>query len=137
MNKQLNIGESLSIKHTFTQEDVALFATLSTDKNPVHLDENYARETQFKGRIVHGMLVGSLFSGILGTKLPGEGSIYLGQDLMFKLPVFFDMEVTATVEVVAIHESKPIVTLKTTCCDNEGKTLIDGEAVVYVPDLMS
>ena len=79
------------------------------------------------------MLVGSLFSALLGQHLPGEGSIYMAQNMQFKAPVFLDMEVIASVEIIAIHETKPIVTLQTRCVDESGKTLIEGDAVMYVP----
>ena len=133
MNKTLNIGDNASITHQFTEEGVALYANLSTDTNPIHLDAEYAATTQFKQRLVHGMLVGGLFSSLIGTHLPGNGSIYMGQNLNFKSPVFFDMEVTARVEITAMHATKPIITLKTTCVDNAGTLLIDGEATAYVP----
>ena len=87
MSKTLKVGDKASRSKIFTENDVKQFAEVSTDKNPIHLDENYAQNTIFKQRIVHGMLVGSLFSGILGCDLPGEGTIYLGQTLSFKAPV--------------------------------------------------
>lgn len=133
MSKTLNVGDNASITHKFTEEGVALYATLSTDTNPIHLDAEYAATTQFKQRLVHGMLVGGLFSSLIGTHLPGNGSIYMGQNLNFKSPVFFDMEIIARVEITAIHATKPIITLKTTCVDSSGILLIDGEATVYVP----
>ena len=133
MTTILKIGDSASITRSFTEQDVIDYAELSGDKNPAHLDAAYAAETQFKHRIVHGMLVGSLFSALLGAHLPGEGTIYMGQNLQFKAPVYFDTEVVASVEVIKIHESKPIVTLKTSCVDSDGNILVAGEAVVFVP----
>ncbi|KAG1707762.1 (R)-specific enoyl-CoA hydratase [Nymphon striatum] len=133
MSKVLKIGDIKTIKREFTEDDVKQYAELSTDKNPVHLDAEYAANTQFKERIVHGMLVGSLFSALLGQHLPGEGSIYMSQNIQFKAPVFLDMEVTASVEITKIHPKRPIITLKTLCVDSEGKTLVKGEAVMYVP----
>lgn len=133
MSTILQIGDTKTIKRAFTEEDVRQYAELSTDKNPVHLDAEYAANTQFKERIVHGMLVGSLFSALLGQHLPGEGSIYMSQNIQFKAPVYLDMEVTASVEITAIHPKRPIITLKTMCVDNDGKTLVQGEAVMYVP----
>ncbi len=133
MTTTLNIGDSASITRSFTEQDVIDYAELSGDNNSVHLDAAYAAQTQFKHRIVHGMLVGSLFSALLGAHLPGEGSIYMGQNLQFKAPVYFDTEVIASVEVIKIHESKPIVTLKTSCVDKEGNVLVAGDAVVFVP----
>lgn len=133
MEKKLTVGDSASITRVFTDEDVRLYADLSTDRNPVHLDEEFAAASQFGQRIVHGMLVGSLFSALLGEHLPGNGTIYMSQNLQFKAPVYLNTEVVATVEITAIREGKPIVTLKTTCVDKDGKLLVTGEAVMYVP----
>lgn len=133
MNKTLQIGDRAEIKRAFTEEDVRCYAELTTDKNPIHLDSEYAAKTQFKERIVHGMLVSSLFSALLAQQLPGEGSIYMRQDIQFLAPVFFDREVIASVEIIDIHESKPFVTLQTLCVDEEEKVLVSGEAMMYLP----
>ncbi len=133
MSKELKVGDSASITRVFTDEDVRLYADLSTDHNPVHLDAEFAASTQFGQRIVHGMLVGSLFSALLGEHLPGHGSIYMSQNLQFKAPVYLNTDVIASVEITAIREGKPIVTCKTTCVDKDGKLLVTGEAVMYVP----
>ena len=133
MTTTLKVGDSASITRSFLEQDVIDFALLTGDNNPVHLDEAYAAQTQFKHQIVHGMLVGSLFSTLLGAHLPGEGAIYMGQDLKFKVPVYLGMDVIATAEIIKIHESKPIVTLKTTCVDKDGNMLVIGEAVAFVP----
>jgi 3-hydroxybutyryl-CoA dehydratase/enoyl-CoA hydratase len=133
MKKELKVGDKASRSKMFTDDDVKRFAEVSTDKNPIHLDAEYAKNTIFKQRIVHGMLVGSLFSGILGCDLPGEGTIYLGQTLSFKAPVPLNEQVTATVEVLSIREDKPIAIFKTTCVDSQGKVVIEGEATVRVP----
>jgi acyl dehydratase len=133
MKKNLKIGDKASRSKIFTEEDVKRFAEVSTDKNPIHLDKEYAEKTIFKQRIVHGMLVGSLFSGILGCDLPGEGTIYLGQTLSFRASVPLNEKVTATVELTNIREDKPIATFKTVCVDSKGKVVIDGVATVRVP----
>ena len=133
MTKTLQIGDTATLTRVFTDEDVRLYADLSTDHNPVHLDADFAASTQFGQRIVHGMLVGSLFSALLGEQLPGHGSIYMSQNLQFKAPVYLNTEIIASVEITAIREGKPIVSLKTTCVDNDGKLLVTGEAVMYVP----
>jgi acyl dehydratase len=130
MAKTLQVGDKASIKKAFTEDDVFTFASLSTDTNPLHLDRKYAANTIFKNRIVHGMLVSSLFSGLIGVVLPGIGSIYLGQNLTFKAPVRIGEQVTATVEIMNIRQDKPIVTLKTICTDSQGNVVIEGEAVV-------
>lgn len=132
MGKMLRIGDKAILSKAFTEEEVFRFAELSTDKNPLHLDKDFGRASIFGQRIVHGMLVASLFSGLIGMQLPGEGSIYLGQTLAFKAPVAIGEQVTATVEIIKIREDKPIVTLRTLCIDSGGKVLIEGEAVVKV-----
>jgi len=126
----LNVGQSASVSKCFSEEEVKAFAALSLDYNPVHLDPQYAADTQFGRQIVHGALVSSLFSGLLGKELPGEGTIYLGQDLKYRKPIYIDQPVTAKVEVTSVREDKPIVTLKTTCTDDNQEVLITGEAVV-------
>jgi acyl dehydratase len=132
MDKTLRVGDKASLNKTFTEEEVFQFAEISTDKNPLHLDTHFAKSSIFGERIVHGMLVASLFSGLIGMKLPGQGSIYLGQALTFKAPVRIGEEVTATVEIVKIRTDKPIVTLRTVCVNAKGVVAIEGEAVVKV-----
>ena len=133
MSTNLFVGQSASISKTFTIKDVENFANLSNDKNPVHLDEEFAKSSIFGQRIVHGMLVASLFSGLLGDKLPGKGTIYLGQTLSFTAPVPIGEKVTASVEIINIRDDKPIIALRTLCVDSKGNAVIDGEAVVKVP----
>ena len=133
MNSALMVGDRSSIEKTFTEEDVQNFSLLSLDKNPVHLDPDFATQSIFGKRVVHGMLVASLFSAILGTSLPGEGSIYLRQTLNFLAPVYLGDRITASVEIAAIRSDKPIITLRTTAIKDDGTTVIDGEAVVKVP----
>ena len=133
MNKNLNVRDKATLSKAFTQAEVENFAALSLDNNPIHLDEEFAANSMFGQRVVHGMLVASLFSGILGMQLPGEGSIYLGQKLQFKAPVMVGEEVTATVEILDIRDDKPIVMLSTVATNSEGKVVIDGEAVIMLP----
>jgi len=123
-------GDKAVLKKAFSEQDVRLFSELSTDDNPVHLDNEYAVNTQFGQCIVHGMLVSSLITGLIGGKLPGHGCIYLGQTLSFKAPVYVNEEVEASVEVIHIREDKPIATLKTLCHKADGTLAIEGEAVV-------
>ncbi len=130
MKKKMAVGDKASLSKVFTEEDVIQYSEISTDTNPIHLDESYASSTVFGKRIVHGMLVASMFSALIGVELPGEGSIYLGQSLSFKAPVSIGDQVTASVEIVGIRDDKPIVTLRTICINNEGQVLIEGEAVV-------
>lgn len=129
----LKTGQTADLKKTFGPDEVRLFAQLSEDFNPLHLDETFASETPFGRPIVHGLLLSSLFSGLLGQKLPGEGSVYLGQTLSFKKPIFVGEEVTAQVEVTQIREDKPIATLATRIFDCHGDLAVDGEAVVKFP----
>lgn len=133
MSKVVQVGDKAARQRTFTEADVHQFADLTGDHNPVHLDAEFAAGTQFKAQIAHGMLVGSLFTGILGEELPGPGSIYMSQNLSFKAPVYLGQEVTATVEVTNIREGKGIVSLDTYVTDQEGKVLVKGDAVLFVP----
>ena len=124
------IGQTAQLTKTFRDADVRTFAELSLDTNPVHLDEEYARQSLFGQRISHGMLYGSLVSAVLGTQLPGPGCIYLGQTFKFSKPVFLDDTITAQVEVTAINEEKRIITLATTCVYQHGQPVLTGEAVL-------
>ena len=124
------IGERATRVCAFTPEMVAQFAALVSDRNPVHLDAEYAARTPFGHPIVHGMFIASLISGILGERLPGPGSIYLGQTLRFEAPVFVGDTVTASVEVTAVRSEKRIVTLRTECVREDGVRVISGEAIV-------
>lgn len=124
------LGTRASVTHTITDEDVRRFAEITGDDNPLHLDDAYATTTRFAGRIVHGMLTASLFSTIVGKHLPGEGGIYLGQQIRFLKPVRPGDTVTATAEVVAIRPEKRILTLRTECTNQRGETVITGEATV-------
>jgi acyl dehydratase len=132
MNSKFNVGDKSTLSKAFTESEVEQFANISFDDNPVHLNQEYAENTMFGKRIVHGLLVSSLFSGLIGGKLPGHGSVYLGQNLSFKAPVFINEKVQASVEVIKIREDKPIITLRTLCVKSDGTTAIEGEAVVKV-----
>lgn len=129
--EDITIGQTASFEKTVTEADIQNYADVSGDTNPVHLDEDYARTTSFQSRIAHGMLSAGFISAILGTKLPGPGSIYLSQNLRFKAPVRIGDLVRATVEVSDIDPSRRRITLITRCAV-EGQLVIDGEAVVMV-----
>lgn len=129
----IEIGAKASRSKTFTDQDVHQFSEVSTDTNPVHLDDNYAASTRFGQRIVHGMLTASLISAVLANELPGQGTIYLSQSLQYKAPVFIGDTITATVEVTKFRTERGIATLSTTCTNQDGKVVIEGEAVVLVP----
>ncbi|MFN2491548.1 MAG: MaoC family dehydratase [Pyrinomonadaceae bacterium] len=129
---QIKVGDTAALSKKITDNDIRAFAKLTGDDNPVHLDEAYARTTRFGHRIAHGMLGASLISAVLGTTLPGKGSIYLSQTLQFLRPIYIDNIITARVTVQKVREDKSIVTLETTCENQHGETLIRGEAVVLV-----
>lgn len=131
---KFSIGQKASFSKTITEKDVFAFAEISGDHNPLHLDEAYAKTTRFGARLVHGALTAGLISAALGNDLPGVGSIYMGQTTKFVKPVYFDDTITATVEISAILADKGIITLKTTCANQHGETVVEGEAVVFHPD---
>lgn len=128
--EEFKIGMFETISKIITEEDINNYADLSLDRNPVHLDEEYAKNTIFKGRIAHGMLSSGLISAILGTKLPGEGSIYLSQILKFVAPVRIGEMITAKCEIVDLIPDKKIIILKTICYNQDDKIVIDGEAKI-------
>ena len=124
------IGTEATLSRTITEDDILLFAVVSGDKNPLHLDAEYAERSLFGKRIAHGFLIGSLISAVLGNVLPGPGSIYLGQTLRFLAPIHIDDTVTVVVKVVALREDKRIVTLHTNCTNQHGTLVLSGEATV-------
>ncbi|MBV8702116.1 MAG: MaoC family dehydratase [Acetobacteraceae bacterium] len=128
----LSVGQTASLGKTITEADILMFAAVSTDTNPVHIDAEAAKASMFKERIAHGMLSAGLISAVLGTRLPGPGTIYLGQTLRFRAPVRIGDTVTATVEITALDRDKQRATLKTTC-SVAGKPVIEGEAQVQLP----
>lgn len=129
---ELSVGMTAAYEHVVTAEDVEAFAAVSGDHNPVHLDEAYAKTTRFKGRIAHGLLAASYISTVLAAKLPGPGTIYLGQTLAFKAPVRLGDKVEARATVSEIFPDKGRVILKTQCRVGE-TVVIDGEATVLAP----
>ncbi len=130
--EDLQIGQTASLGKTITDADIILYAAVSTDTNPVHLNAEAARDFIFGERVAHGMLSAGLISAVLGTRMPGPGTIYLGQTLRFRAPVKIGATVTATVEITALDPAKRRATLKTVCTV-EGKPVIEGEAQVQVP----
>jgi 3-hydroxybutyryl-CoA dehydratase len=124
------IGTVETVTRTITDADVAAFASLTGDNNPVHLDASYAATTRFGEPIAHGILTTGLISAVIGTKLPGLGAIYLNQTLKFVAPVFHGDTITASAEVIASRPEKRILTLRTACVNQHGATVIEGEAVV-------
>ena len=130
---ELELGQSARFSKTISESDVYLYAGITGDFNPAHINQAYAENTAFKTRIAHGMLTAGFISNLLGTQLPGPGSIYLQQTLNFKAPVVFGDTVTATVEVIEILVEKKRVRMKTTCTNQEGTVVLDGEAYVSPP----
>jgi len=130
----IRVGQYYELKHKFSKSEVKKFAEISQDFNPLHLDEEYAKKTIFGKCIVHGMLVASLFSGILGSKFPGIGTIYLSQTLNFLKPIFLDEDITIRIEIIELREDKPIAKLKTICLNSKAELAVDGVAVVKYRD---
>ena len=120
------------IRKQVTDRDIELFSEISTDRNPVHLDDDYAQDTIFEGRIAHGMLTAGLISAVIGEQLPGHGTVYLGQTLKFMAPVRPGDVVFAEVEVTAIDHSRRRVTLDCHCAVGD-TVVLKGEAMVLAP----
>lgn len=125
---KMEVGATAEYSRTVTKDDIIAFAEISGDDNPVHLDEEYAAGTVFKGRIAHGILSLSFISTVLGTKLPGPGCIYLEQNSKFKKPVYPGDTVTAKVEVLEYDPKTGKASLATTCYNQDGALLIEGSA---------
>jgi 3-hydroxybutyryl-CoA dehydratase len=128
----LNLGDKASRTTLITDEMIRLFADLSGDHNPVHLDDAYAQTTRFGRRIAHGMIAAGLISATLANDLPGPGTVYISQTLQFKAPVYPGDTITTTVEVKSSRPDKPIVTLSTSCRNQNDMVVLEGEAVVLV-----
>jgi 3-hydroxybutyryl-CoA dehydratase len=129
---ELSIGQTAEMTKVVEVADVEAFAAVSHDHNPIHLDEAYAKTTPFGGRIAHGALGGAYISAVMGNQLPGPGVVYLSQSLKFRRPVRIGDPVTTRVTVTALDSRRGYATLRTVCEVN-GKTVIDGEAMVIVP----
>jgi 3-hydroxybutyryl-CoA dehydratase len=130
--EHLYIGQTATLSKTITDADILMYSAVSLDTNPIHLDDEVARRSRFGGRIAHGMLSAGLISALLGTRLPGPGSIYLRQSLTFRAPVRIGHTVKATVEIIDLNLPRKSATLRTTCMVKEN-VVIDGEACVLVP----
>jgi len=130
--EDIEVGMSASFEKVLGDAEVQMFADLTQDNNPIHLDDDYAKGTMFKARIAHGMLTASLISNVLGTKLPGTGAIYMSQSIRFRAPVFIDDNVVVTVTVTEMNEKRRTVTMKCECHVGD-KLVLDGEAKAMVP----
>jgi 3-hydroxybutyryl-CoA dehydratase len=129
---ELSVGQTAQVSHVVGAADIEAFAAVSGDHNPVHMDEAFAKTTPFGGRIAHGMLSAAYISAVLGNDLPGPGAVYLSQSLRFRRPVKIGDPVIAKVTVKALDEAKGHATFETVCLVN-GKTVVDGEALIMVP----
>jgi len=128
--ERFEVGMKDKTSKTITETDVILFSGVSTDINPVHIDEEAAKGGIFGKRVAHGILVSGLISAVLGNKLPGPGSIYMGQDLKFLAPVYIGDTITAEVEIIELIPEKCRIKLNTTCTNQDGKVVISGTALI-------
>ncbi len=126
----LTLGQKFQLVKTFNEEEVLFFSKLSKDDNPIHFDEEYAIDSIFKQRIVQGPFVMSLIGGVLGSHLPGPGTIYLSQSTRFLKPVYIGDTILVNVEVVKVRMDKPIITLRTWVEKTDNQLVIEGEAVI-------
>lgn len=131
-NKTLKIGDKTQFTKSITEEEVILFAKISGDDNPIHLNEEYAKNSIFKQKIAHGFLVGSLISAAIGKNLPGNGTIYLSQNMKFIAPVFMNDIITAHIEVLDFPKGNQVL-LSTICKNQDQKNVIEGTALVIAP----
>jgi 3-hydroxybutyryl-CoA dehydratase len=131
--EEIKIGDAAQFSKTVTETDIILYAGITGDFNPMHIDKEYAEKTMFKSRIAHGMLSAGFISTLLGMHLPGPGTIYMKQELNFLAPVRIGDTLTARAEVKEIIESKKRVVMRTTCTNQNGTLVLDGEALVIPP----
>ncbi|MEZ5346676.1 MAG: MaoC family dehydratase [Pyrinomonadaceae bacterium] len=131
---ELKVGDTFTVNKEVTDELIRQFAEISGDHNPLHLDEEFAKNTRFGKRIAHGMLTSSFISAVLGYKLSVRKVVYLGQTLKFKHPTFIGDVVTAKAVVKHIRGDKPVVKIETTCENQDGVLLVEGEATIMLLD---
>ena len=132
--EEMSVGQSAEFTKTVTETDVVLYAGITGDMNPAHIDRTWADASKFGGRIAHGMLTAGFISAAMGMKLPGPGTIYLTQSLRFTRPVRIGDTVTARVQVAELFPTKKRARLTTICVNQNGETVLDGEAMVMVPE---
>ena len=130
---EMKIGDTASVSKTISESDVYLFAGITGDHNPAHVNEESASRTMFGKRIAHGILSAGFISAVLAMKLPGPGTIYLGQDLKFKKPVYFGDTITAICTVTELLPEKNIAKLSTKCINQAGAIVVEGIATVMPP----
>lgn len=129
----LNVGDAAELTRIVTDADIRRFADLIDDHNPIHLDDEFARASRFGKRIAHGMFGAALISGLLATRLPGPGAIYISQSLQFRNPIFLGDTVTVRAEITRVRSGKNVFTIATSVSTQDGTRAIDGEAVVMLP----
>jgi 3-hydroxybutyryl-CoA dehydratase len=130
---QLRVGQVHETSVAITEEMIERFAQATGDHNPIHVDEDYAKGTIFKARVAHGMLQAGILSGVLGTRFPGVGTIYLSQTLKFLKPVFIGDHITFRLKVVELLKEKNRIRLETVCINQKGETTLTGDALVMPP----
>ncbi|MFT5507088.1 MAG: 3-hydroxybutyryl-CoA dehydratase [Hyphomicrobiaceae bacterium] len=135
--EDIELGMHASLENTVAESDIQSFAEITGDHNPVHLDEVYAAKSQFKGRISHGMLTAGYISAVFGMRLPGPGAIYVSQTLNFRRPVRIDDLITTSVKVVELLPLKRCVRFECVCSNGEGKVVLQGDAMLMVPERTS
>ena len=128
--EEIKVGDSAEFAKTISESDIYLFAGITGDLNPFHVNEAYSKNTFFKGRIAHGMLLAGFISTVVGCKLPGPGAIYVKQDLKFMAPARIGDTITARATVTEVISDKNRVILQTTCTNQDGEVVLDGEAMV-------
>ncbi|EFD94445.1 MaoC-like protein [Veillonellaceae bacterium DNF00751] len=128
--RDITVGMTASLKKTITQADVEKFAAVTGDYNPLHMDEEFAGKTIFRGRIAHGMITGGLISAVLGTELPGKNTLYLEQELKFLAPVRFGDTLVATVECIEKEDRRHKLVFKTVVTNQNGTVVTSGKALV-------
>lgn len=131
---EIKVGDKASIRKTVTEGDVYTYAGISGDQNPMHIDKVYGEASQFGSRIAHGMFTAGYVSAVLGMKLPGPGCIYMSQELRFTAPVRFGDTIDTVCEVIEVIPEKKRVVLSTTCTNQDGKDVLVGKAMMYVPE---
>lgn len=133
MISELKVGDTAEFTKTVTETDIALFAGITGDQNPVHMNEEWAKKTRFGGRIAHGMLAAGLLSGVVGMHLPGPGTIYVSQEIRFLAPIRIGDTITSQVTVEELLQDKNRARLKTQCLNQNGVIVVDGVAWVMPP----
>jgi 3-hydroxybutyryl-CoA dehydratase len=131
--QELNLGDRAQFSKTISESDIYLYAGVTGDFNPAHLNQTYAEKTFFKSRIAHGLLVAGLISAVIANQLPGPGTIYIRQEVNFLAPVYIGDTITAWVEVTELDGDKNRATLKTVCENQDGKAVIEGQALLSPP----